>query len=40
VIPDEGEPYVQKSRYFAGWQLGSDGIWRFHRFLFNDLPAD
>ena len=40
VIPDEGEPYVQKSRYFAVWQLGPDGTWRFHRFLFNDLPAD
>ena len=40
VIPNDGEPYIQKARYYAVWQLESDGIWRFHRFLFNDLPAD
>ncbi|MCK5469805.1 MAG: SgcJ/EcaC family oxidoreductase [Cyclobacteriaceae bacterium] len=40
VIPNDGEPYIQKARYYAVWQLESDGNWRFHRFLFNDLPAD
>jgi uncharacterized protein (TIGR02246 family) len=38
VIPGKGKPYIQKSRYFAVWQLESDGAWRFHRFLFNQMP--
>lgn len=38
VVPKKGKSYVQKSRYYAVWQREADGVWRFHRFLFNDLP--
>lgn len=38
VIPKRGKPFTQKSRYYAVWQLESDGVWRFHRFLFNSKP--
>jgi uncharacterized protein (TIGR02246 family) len=38
VIPKKGKPYNQKGRYYAVWQLEPDGVWRIHRFLFNDMP--
>ncbi|MEX2233941.1 MAG: SgcJ/EcaC family oxidoreductase [Cyclobacteriaceae bacterium] len=38
VIPKKGKPYSQKSRYYTVWQLEPDGVWRFHRFLFNNMP--
>jgi uncharacterized protein (TIGR02246 family) len=36
----DGETEVtQRSRYMAFWKLEADGQWRYHRFLFNNLPA-
>jgi uncharacterized protein (TIGR02246 family) len=31
---------TQRSRYMAVWRRGEDGVWRYHRFLFNDLPSN
>lgn len=38
VVPTNGKPFVQKSRFFAVWKLEGDNVWKFHRFIFNDLP--
>lgn len=41
VTPNDGsEPYIQKFRFSAQWRLGSDGVWRYHRFMWHNLPGD
>ncbi|MGI9545273.1 MAG: YybH family protein [Cyclobacteriaceae bacterium] len=40
VTPKNGETYNRKFRYLVVWQMEPDGNWRWHRFIFNNLPAE
>ena len=35
----DGEEVTHRARYAALWRREITGTWRYHRFLFNDLPA-
>ena len=37
---DGTDEVTQQSRYMAVWKRGDDGSWRYHRFIFNNLPAN
>ncbi len=36
---DGGAEVTQRSRYMAVWRREDDGTWKYHRFLFNNLPS-
>lgn len=40
TIENDEESTSDQGRYSAVWRLGSDGVWRFHRFIWNRMPAD
>ena len=35
-----GERHTERARYMAIWTRESDGVWRFHRFMWAPLPAE
>jgi uncharacterized protein (TIGR02246 family) len=35
-----GERHTERARYVAIWKKESDGVWRFHRFMWAPLPAE
>ena len=40
IKPKNSDPYHRKLRYSAIWKKEPDGNWRWHRFIFNNLPLE